>query len=182
MIALILSPLLHRHQSRLMSFNDTLRSNIGLAPVESDRLKLGLQGIAQHLGCASRSGRSSIDFGNGAADAPDLRGRCERPCSGLVVDRRRSRSFRSLRPPRGFDVKNTKPGGTTPISISVTRLNVVRTRLSRWCRIVGAPFDDDHPPRRTLGEINAQIYSHRTLTHFHSISRLTTRPSTVLRG
>src|SRR5260221_7589996 len=73
MIALILSPLLHRHQSRLMSFNDTLRSNIGLAPVESDRLKLGLQGITQHLGCASRSGRSSIAFRNGVADAPDLR-------------------------------------------------------------------------------------------------------------
>ena len=50
-----------------------LRSNIGLAPVKSDRLKLGLQGIAQHLGCASRSGRSSIDFGDGAADAPGLR-------------------------------------------------------------------------------------------------------------
>lgn len=73
LIALILSPLLHRRQSRLMSFNDTLRSNIGLAPVESDRLKPGLQGITQHLGCASRSGRSSIDFGDGATDAPDLR-------------------------------------------------------------------------------------------------------------
>jgi hypothetical protein len=73
LIALILSPLLQRHQSRLMSFNETLRSNIGLPPVKLDHLKLGLQAIAQHLGCASRSGRSSIDFGEGAADAPGLR-------------------------------------------------------------------------------------------------------------